>query len=282
MVALYPHPEVYRRAMRFFDLRRLPEEAFRFGLRLLDLVPDDAEAQSNVTRFVLQGDFVASHGFISRISRRPIEGVDTHRLVSIAQCVYRRGELTVAERIRLADILEDMNQQELAHGIITSCLETGIEDPEMRITAMGIAARTAMKLGKTDTAAGLISQIPASRLQGGLALVAIQLKVAGGDKEGAFELAKAVLSRDVNLSVVEQAIGLSHDLGRLPEVEQRFGQILSWRSSSYIILSCVGNWSGSVLICRSSVSGLLQADISVFSAEGGGDVVGGLMVRPAA
>ena len=80
----------------------------------------------------------------------------------MAQSVYRRGELTVGESIRLADILEDMNQQELAHGVIKSCLEMEIEDAEMRITAMGIAARTAMKLGKTDTAASLISQIPTS------------------------------------------------------------------------------------------------------------------------
>ena len=74
LVALYPHPEVYRRAMRFFDFREHPEESFSFGLRLLDLVPDDAEAQSNVTRFLLQGDFVHPHGFISRISRRNDRG----------------------------------------------------------------------------------------------------------------------------------------------------------------------------------------------------------------
>jgi MinD-like ATPase involved in chromosome partitioning or flagellar assembly len=220
MVALYPHPEVYRRAMRFFDLTQHPEEAFSFGLRLLDLVSDDVEAQSNVTRFLLQGEFIPPHGFISHISRRPMEGVDMHRLVSIAERVYRRGELTLTEKIRLADVLAHVNQHELSYEVIQGCLEMEIEDAEMRLTAISIAVRTAMRLGKTDAAAGLISKIPTSRLRGGLAVAAIQLKVAGGDKEGAFGLAREVLSRDMNPSIVEQAIQLSHELGRLREVEE--------------------------------------------------------------
>jgi hypothetical protein len=169
---------------------------------------------------MLQGDFIPSHGFMSRISRRSMEGVDASRLVSIAQHVYRRGELAVNERIRLADVLEDMNQYEFSHEVIKSCLDVEIEDADLRFAAVGIAARTAMKLGKTDEAASLISRIPASRLRGRLAHVAIQLKTACGDKEGAFELAKAVLSRDLNPSIVEQAIELSQELGRLPEVEE--------------------------------------------------------------
>jgi len=218
MIALYPHPEVYRRAMRFFDLRERPEEAFSFGLRLLDLVPDDEEAQSNVTRFVLQGDFIPPHGFVSRGSRRPVDGMDLQRLLSIAQRVYRRGELTVGERIRLADILEDMTQHELAYEVVKSCLD--VDDPDMRFTAMGIAARTAMKLGRTEEASSLVSGIPTSRLRGQLASVAIQLKNAGGDKTGALELAKAILSRDVSPSIVEIALELSQELGRVREVEE--------------------------------------------------------------
>jgi hypothetical protein len=89
---------------------------------------------------------------------------------------------------------------------------------QSRFTAMGIAARTAMKLGKTDEAGALISQIPTSRIRGGLAHLAIQLKITGGDKGAAFELAKAVLSREMSPNLVEQVVELSHELGRLPEV----------------------------------------------------------------
>ena len=220
LVALYPHPEVYRRAMRFFDLTRHPEEAFSFGLRLLDLVPDDAEAQTNVTRYLLQGDFIARRGFMGRGSRRAMEGVDMHRILSIAQQVYRRGELTVAERIGLADVLENMDQHDASHQIAMTCLEAEIEDPELRFTAMSIAARTAMKIGKTDEAKNLLSGIPPSRLRGQLANRAIELRITGGDKEGAFELAKAVLLRNMDLNILELAVGLSQDLGRLPEIEE--------------------------------------------------------------
>ena len=80
--------------MRFFDLTQRMEESFSFGLRLLDLLPEDNEAQSNVARFLLQG-MLTPHGFFSRSSRRPFEGGDITRFVSILQQVYRRDGLTM-------------------------------------------------------------------------------------------------------------------------------------------------------------------------------------------
>jgi len=108
MVALFPVPEVYRRAMRFFELRRRPDEASMFGIRLLDFLPDDKEAQLQVARFALNSDISGRHGFLRRPHRRLSESIDVRQLVTTAERAYATGELTVEERVRLADLLEDL------------------------------------------------------------------------------------------------------------------------------------------------------------------------------
>jgi MinD-like ATPase involved in chromosome partitioning or flagellar assembly len=221
MVVLYPHPEVYRRAMRFFDLTRRPEEAFPFGLRLLDLVSDDAEAQLNVARFVLHGDVGLRHGFQGRVRGRLADSAEIHRLTSIAERAYGTGQLSVPEKIRLADLLEDMGEHARSFQIAKRSLDSAeIEDSELRLRAIGIAARTAMKIGKPEEAARLVADIPPSRLGGGLANVALQLRIDAGDKEGAFELAKTILARSLVPGVIEKAVGLSQELGRRSELDE--------------------------------------------------------------
>jgi len=85
---------------------------------------------------------------------------------------------------------------------------------------MGIAARTAMKLGKSEEAAMLVAAIPVSRLRSGLANVALQLKLEADDKDGAFELAREVLSRDLVPGIIGTAAELARELGRQRELEE--------------------------------------------------------------
>ena len=99
-------------------------------------------------------------------------------------------------------------------------MQVNLRIPNYVLKVMGITARTAMKIGKMDEAAKVISGIPVTRLQGGLATVAIQIKMETGDKEGAFELAKTVLTRDWHPSIIEQAIELSKEIGRQAELEE--------------------------------------------------------------
>src|SRR5262249_50787864 len=115
MVALYPHPDVYRRAMRFFNLRRRPDESSDLALRLLDLLPEDPEANLQVARFLLHGDIhlfegeihISQPGF-ARAPRTLLQHVDGHRLISIAQHAYAAGQLRANEKVKLAGLLEDM------------------------------------------------------------------------------------------------------------------------------------------------------------------------------
>jgi hypothetical protein len=221
MVALFPHPEVYRRAMRFFELRRRPDEASVFGMRLLDLLPDDKESLLQVARFVLNSDVNIRHRFLGRSHRRLPEAMDVRQLVTIAERAYATGELSVEEKVRLADLLEDMEEYARSFQIANDCLESEeFDDPDVRSNAIGIAARTAMKLGKQEEAAKLVVGIPVGRLRGGLANVAIQLKVDAGDKDEAFELSKAILSSGFAPGIIGTAAELAQELHRQNELEE--------------------------------------------------------------
>jgi MinD-like ATPase involved in chromosome partitioning or flagellar assembly len=222
MVALYPDPEVYRRAMRFFELTRRSEEAALFALRLLDLLPNDEESQLQVAKVVLHDDFRIHDVPGGRRSHQRLRKAgDVKRLVSIAECAYRMGKLSIQERIRLADLLEDVENWPRSFEVAMECLKCEEHaNAELRITATGIAARTAMKLGKKDEAAKLIAGIPASRLSPGLGHVAIQLKLESGDKEAAFQLGKAVLSRDFVPSIMSTMLPLAHELQRQNEMQE--------------------------------------------------------------
>ncbi len=220
MVALYPHPEVYRRAMRFFNLTRRPDEALPFCLRLLDFVPGDTEAQTSVAKFVLHGDMRFPYGLVSHRGRG-MEALDLERLLAIAERAYEGGALSVAEKVRLAACLEDANEHGKSFQMAKRVLDSGeIEDPELRLHAMEIAARTAMKTGNAVEATRLVSEIPIGRLRGGLAEVALRLKIEAGEKEAAFELAKMLLARSLNPAIIEKAVQLSVELNRRSEVDE--------------------------------------------------------------
>src|SRR5688572_10023168 len=107
MVALYPDAEVYRRAMRFFDLRQKPEDAAVLALRVLDLAADDQDAQHQVARYVLRRD---SHFSSMRTARGIAEVADIRRLMSIAERAYAAQRLSTVDTIKLADLLEDLDE----------------------------------------------------------------------------------------------------------------------------------------------------------------------------
>jgi hypothetical protein len=220
MVALYPDPEVYRRAMRFFELTRRSEEAALFALRLLDLSPNDEEAQTQVAKVVLHEDFRIQEVPGRRPHQRLRKATDVRRLVSIAECVYRTGKLSIQDRVRLADLLEDIENWPKSFQVAMECLKEELANAELRIAAAGIAARTAMKLGKKDEAAKLIAGIPATRLGPVLGQVAIQLKLESGEKEAAFQLGKAILSRDFMPNIMSVILPLARDLQRQSEVQE--------------------------------------------------------------
>jgi len=221
MVALYPDPEIYRRAMRFFDLTRRPEEACMFGVKLLDMRPHDEEAESRVARFFLAED----QGNVSRLTgrrRTPKATVlDVQRLLEIAEHAYKRGLLSSTETVRLADALEDVRNYEKSFQIATACLELSEIDDDARFGAIATAARTAKRLGKNEVASKLVAQLPPQHVASStLGPIAVQAKLDGGDEESAFELAKFILSQHPDGDVMRMAGEIAVKLDRQPELQE--------------------------------------------------------------
>jgi len=221
MVALFPHPEVYRRAMRFFSLNRRPEEASLFALRLLDFLQDDREAVLQVARFILRRDIQLSYGHAQGPAQRLLEKTNPKRLLSIAERAYATGQLTIPQTVRLADMLEDVHEYAKSFEIAMECLkEKKIDDPDLGMNTTGIAARTALRIGKKEEAAQLVANIPLSLLRGSLATLAIQLRIDKGEKKEAFEIAKTILARELQPQVIEIAAVLSKELGQWRDLEE--------------------------------------------------------------
>jgi hypothetical protein len=142
-------------------------------------------------------------------------------LVRIAERAYGSGELTLTQKVRLSGLLDEMGDTAKSFRIATECLSAkDTVDEGVRESVLAIAARTAMKLGKKEEAESLIAGIPASRLMGELGLVAFRLKLDSGDRDGAFEIAKSILSRDFSIRVLEPAAELAAELGLKAELEE--------------------------------------------------------------
>jgi MinD-like ATPase involved in chromosome partitioning or flagellar assembly len=229
MVALYPDAEVYRRAMRFFNLRQRPDEASVIALRLLDLLPDDSEANLQVARLLFEARIFSVEGryihfshpaFGGRAPQVLLENLDAYRVMTIAEHAYQTGMLGIREKIRMADLMEDLGKHERSFELAKECINSGeLEDAEMRGNALGIAARSAMRIGKKDEAAKLVSEIPISQLRGGLASIAVQQRLETGDAKAAFELAKIILARGLDSQIIKVAFELAQQLGQRKEFE---------------------------------------------------------------
>jgi len=220
MVALYPHPEVYRRAMRFFKLTRRNEDAAVFGVKLLELLPEDDEAISQVANFVLQSEQAFRRGMRGHSFQKLNEIADIERLMSIAKQAHEKKLLSIGDAIRLADMLEDLDEDAIAFEIAMQCLDSEeIEDPKSRLMALEIATRTAYATGRKDVATELISSVPPSRLSGTLASITVNLKAESESPNDAFELAKMMLSREPDYILLGTAMELAQKLGRQSDLE---------------------------------------------------------------
>jgi len=223
LAALYPHPEVYRRAMRFFELTRLPEEAAVFGVRLLDLAPDDEEAVSQVASFFLAKNATKHRRSIARRDLRSLSRyADNDRLLAISERAFRMDVLSLEQAVRLADIFEDFEQLDKSFEIAKSVLTHEELDPKLQSTAIQIAARSALATGKNSEAAKLVGMLPARALGGRLARFALDLRIEKGDKESAFEFAKNLLIRNGSGEILATAIQLARETDQM----QTVGEIL--------------------------------------------------------
>ncbi|QSJ18390.1 AAA family ATPase [Nostoc sp. UHCC 0702] len=217
LVAFYPHPEVYRAAMRFFRLRENTEKLRFFGCKLLDLLPTDEEAQQILAE--------------SYLSERKLDKQDKKKAVRVIDSLWQKEELNSEQSLRYAEILEDIEEYSKSFNVAFLLCDDEKLDNDIQLQAKLIAARTAIKLGQNEIAARLIPHIPPKQLGGSLIFLAIETLRDNGDLENAFESAKQFIRREYNPVVIEQAARLAYQLNRVKELEEAIRSLAKLRIS---------------------------------------------------
>ncbi len=202
LVALYPHSEVYRAAMRFFRLVNKTDAMRNFGWKLLDFVPGDEEAQRILAKSYLADPWLPDN-----------EVIDAARAIEPS---WRKEELTPEESVRYANILVDTKQFSESLDIALPLCDDERLNEEVQIQARSIAVQAALQLGKGDIATELIPGIPPKKLHD-----VVQQAMKIGDMNKAFEIAKQILQHGTTSEVItQQAFRLAHQLNRVEELEE--------------------------------------------------------------
>jgi hypothetical protein len=227
LTALYPHPEVYRAAMRYYRLSRKAEGVYIQAKRLLEVKPDDEEAQQLLVDTALsERQPLSPYG--QRIGQRKKE--DVVQIADIGWEVFKRDALAPQQMLSLAGVMEELGDIARAHHLAMTALDNKLSQ-EWRNYAYTIAVRTAMKSGKTDVAHTLLANIPPHELRGPLADLALKALVDSGDSQAAFDLAITILQQDITFAVLERAAQLADKLEKRKEL---VSAILSSKNIDYL------------------------------------------------
>ncbi|WP_372723892.1 KGGVGR-motif variant AAA ATPase [Novipirellula sp.] len=219
LAALYPHPEVYRLAIRFFELTQHNEESAIFGVRLLDLKPGDEEALLKVAQFFMGQEPPRLRSAFFRRSKLS-RYADVERLMTISEEAFDRQLLESEQWVALADTLEDFDRHEKSFEVAKSALECADLDPKLRLQATQIAARCALQLGLVKEARKLVELLPSRAVGGVLAKFALDIRLENGDQEEALDFARSILTKEANWPVLKTAIDLSRHLNQMKQMGQ--------------------------------------------------------------
>ncbi|WP_413174964.1 KGGVGR-motif variant AAA ATPase [Anabaena azotica] len=210
LVALYPHPEAYRTAMRFFQLSKKQEDMKIFGWKLLDLMPNDEDALA-----VLANSYLTEASLSFRMKNS-----EKRNALRVLEPLWQKGKLNSKSVVIYAGILEELELFSQSLEVALSLCQDNQVDSKVQIQARSIAARSAIKLGQNEIAAKLVDDIPQEQLDRSLALVAMELRKESDDLDGAFEIGKQVLTQDFSLSLLKSTVSIARQLDRIEELEE--------------------------------------------------------------
>jgi MinD-like ATPase involved in chromosome partitioning or flagellar assembly len=144
LASMYPHPEVYRTAMRFFSLINKQIEMRTFAWKLAELLPDDKEVQN----------FLAKHYLdLAKRSYDKMSELAKKNAIRAIKAFWQKGKLNYEERLLYGKLLEGV-------GLYKNSLEVALplcfcENDELisaseQYQSCLIASNCAYKLGEED------------------------------------------------------------------------------------------------------------------------------------
>lgn len=209
MVSLYPHPEVYRRAMRFFQLARKEKEQRIYAEQLFELMPDDEEVQKVISKMYFN--------YSTRLKKNP----KTKKIaIRAIEALWQKCQLTYQEVSLYASELEELEEYSKSLEVALSLFQDENVDYDIKVKACLMAIKNAFKLGNTKLAAELIEYLPPEQLETSLVLQAIKELEASKNLNSAFAIAKKALQNQFNDKILERAISLANQLKCIEDLQE--------------------------------------------------------------
>lgn len=207
LTALYQHPEVYRSAMRFYYLTKDYEKTIEFGMKLLDLTPDDDEVQR-----ILADIYMAYY--------KSFQYFDPEKAIPILRSLWQKKELKTEEALQLATLLESEGQYNESFDVAFALSNEEQLDKKILVELHQIIIRNSLKIGKSDIAIEFAKRIPEEELSSETAGLLLEFYEEEGNSELAFEMAKRLIQKRFDKRILEQASRIARNLGRLDELEE--------------------------------------------------------------
>ncbi len=144
LAVLYPHPECYRTAMRYFRLLKKEPELKTYAYKILELIPNDEETQEILAKIYL-ADLNKTFSLNEFIQHDNIA-------MKLMDSLWQRGDLNPKEINLYASFLENSAQFSKSLEVaLTLCDNENIDD-KTRTEACCIAYKSAVKLNHVELA----------------------------------------------------------------------------------------------------------------------------------
>lgn len=201
LVALYPHPEAYRTAMRFFRLLKNRKETINFALKLFELIPSDEEVQRVLARY-----YLAQKNWLLNP-----DDINIQNVIGAIEPLCQRNELSPEEIITYASLLLCVEDYNKSLQLVLPYCEDEQLDTYLPFHDTLIAFQTAFY------SAVNLNQ---SELANKLALSALERFQEVESSEGALHFAKQLLGCHASLLLLEKAVFLARKVGKVDQLEE--------------------------------------------------------------
>ena len=202
LVALYPHPEVYRTAMHFFSFVKHKQEMRNFAWKVFELLPNDEEVQNILANEYL--DLAMSYRQKNMPTMRDSLRKDA---IQAIEPYWKRGKLAPIGIELYADILADAQQYSKSLEVALPLCKDDQLDAKLQVQLRLVAVRSASKLGQNELAEQL-------------ALVTVDMCQESEGSSRALEIASELLQHYFSKSLLEKAVFIARQLGLVEELEQ--------------------------------------------------------------
>jgi MinD-like ATPase involved in chromosome partitioning or flagellar assembly len=205
LVALYPHPEVYRTAMHFFSFVKNEHEMTNFAWKLFELLPNDEEVQKILAKRYLA--LAKRQKFIPIVPLKINSDLFTKNAIRAIEPYWKKDKLNPLEIKQYAEFLADEEQFSKSLEVALPLCNNEQLDAKVQVLLRLVAVRSASKLGQNELAEHM-------------ALTTVDMCQESEGSSRALEIASQLLQHYFSKTLLEKAVYIARQLNLVEELEQ--------------------------------------------------------------